>query len=613
MQLVSFYNTGSGETATIPANVSDYNTIKAFTGYDEEAIIKSNLSVEGDVRLSLFHARQTMGSFLSSNKFDGLLMAKVYFHTGFLSTNTSCIKIKLKDLDGVMADANGVKDQRFPPNFKVVVNFRPEKDIKKIEIVKSPSENLSLIFTTKAEHESNYSMMELSGNTTSNGSNEIPVTDDSSIPPKVPPRLKTNSSLEKSSRSPTPTSMKSTSQESCLRVEDLISPVVDLPPEIPSIKSNNKNSTKTAQILIDTNSSEVEEKVQRSGNLHVGQTLLSRKEGGDLVRPASDTLLLDLGSESNSMTRKDNSPIHHSHQQLDKNNAASNTGATVDTLLDILGDTSSTIPSDLFGTDATPSNSTLIGNTAGSIKASSSAAELFMMGDTGLNNPVADTNLLGDFGAFAGSPIITPSSQQPQIKNPLLNPSIKPTSTADELIDNFLSGLDVNQGGDTKASAHSNRPNYNSAFFAAPTKQQTCVPQMSSMKVAPGTFNDLLGGFTATSQATNETRTIGELKKKEEMKQMTPLEAKVFAWKDGKARNLRALLCSLDKILWEGSNWKQCGMHQLVTENDVNRMYKRACLAVHPDKNRGTENEELAILLQTELNDAWAEYKKELS
>ena len=94
---------------------------------------------------------------------------------------------------------------------------------------------------------------------------------------------------------------------------------------------------------------------------------------------------------------------------------------------------------------------------------------------------------------------------------------------------------------------------------------------------------------------------------------MTPLEAKVFAWKDGKSRNLRALLCSLDKIVWDGARWQQCGMHQLVTENDVNKMYKKAILAVHPDRQQGTENEELATLLQKELNDAWTEYKKDLS
>jgi cyclin G-associated kinase len=53
------------------------------------------------------------------------------------------------------------------------------------------------------------------------------------------------------------------------------------------------------------------------------------------------------------------------------------------------------------------------------------------------------------------------------------------------------------------------------------------------------------------------------MKKKEEMKLMDPNEAKVFAWKQGKSRNLRALLCSLDTIIWPDSRWASCGMHQV--------------------------------------------------
>ena len=84
------------------------------------------------------------------------------------------------------------------------------------------------------------------------------------------------------------------------------------------------------------------------------------------------------------------------------------------------------------------------------------------------------------------------------------------------------------------------------------------------------------------------------MKKAETMKTMTPEEAKVFAWKEGKSRNLRALLCSLHTVIWSGSRWNQCGMHQLVTVNDVGKMYKKAILAVHPDRQMGTPNEEMA-------------------
>ena len=47
------------------------------------------------------------------------------------------------------------------------------------------------------------------------------------------------------------------------------------------------------------------------------------------------------------------------------------------------------------------------------------------------------------------------------------------------------------------------------------------------------------------------------------MKQMDPETAAVFEWAHGKERNLRALLCSLHSVIWEGSRWAKCGMHQV--------------------------------------------------
>ena len=56
-------------------------------------------------------------------------------------------------------------------------------------------------------------------------------------------------------------------------------------------------------------------------------------------------------------------------------------------------------------------------------------------------------------------------------------------------------------------------------------------------------------------------------------------------WTEGKERNLRALLSSLHQVLWDGeARWKPIGMHQLVTADQVKKVYKRAVLSVHPDK-----------------------------
>ena len=617
--LIPYFDLGNGETATIPSNISDYNTIKSFTGYDEEAIIKSNVTVEGDVVLTIFHARQTLGSFLSSNKYEGHLIAKLYFHTGFLNANTSCIKVKLKDLDGVAADSAGIKDQRFPSNFKVVINFRPEKDIRKIEIVKSPSQSLGLIFASQAEHESNHSMMELSGSSASNGKPESPSEGNGSIP-KAPPRLKSNASFEKSSRSPTPNSMKSVSQESGLKIEDLISPVVDLPPESSLVEQISERPEKSIQRLVETDSFEGTDPLKHSKN-KVSENPPSINLKQNMTSEGTNALLLDLGFGPSSKNTDETVRSPHAviPNQAEQSSSIINDTSGMNTLLDISGSISSNSTSgpptnsdiDLFGSNFDSNHGATLLDNRSNIQTSNSGSDLFMM-----NNPSVDstpsTNLLGDFGDFAGPSVANASQPNINIPTPL-NPTSKPTTTADELVDNLLSGLDMNKQSSSKTQGPNIGPNYNSSFFTEKPKKQMFVPQMSNKKVASDTFNDLLGGFTATSSNVNENKTIGEMQKKEQMKQMTPTEAKVFAWKDGKSRNLRALLCSLDKILWEGAKWKQCGMHQLVTENDVTKMYKKAVLAVHPDRQLGTENEELATILQTELNDAWTEYKKDLS
>ena len=88
---------------------------------------------------------------------------------------------------------------------------------------------------------------------------------------------------------------------------------------------------------------------------------------------------------------------------------------------------------------------------------------------------------------------------------------------------------------------------------------------MSSKPASSATFDDLLNsqGFTSSSQQSQSNRPIGELRKAEEMKQMDPETAAVYEWAHGKERNLRALLCSLDSVIWEGSRWTKCGMHQV--------------------------------------------------
>lgn len=55
-------------------------------------------------------------------------------------------------------------------------------------------------------------------------------------------------------------------------------------------------------------------------------------------------------------------------------------------------------------------------------------------------------------------------------------------------------------------------------------------------------------------------------------------------WRAGKEGNLRALLASLENVLWEGAGWKKVGMSELILAGKVKVVYMRGIGKVHPDK-----------------------------
>lgn len=62
------------------------------------------------------------------------------------------------------------------------------------------------------------------------------------------------------------------------------------------------------------------------------------------------------------------------------------------------------------------------------------------------------------------------------------------------------------------------------------------------------------------------------------------VDATLIAWKGSKSDNLRALLGSLDTVLWPEAGWKKVGMQDLVMPNKVKIVYMKAIAKVHPDK-----------------------------
>lgn len=64
------------------------------------------------------------------------------------------------------------------------------------------------------------------------------------------------------------------------------------------------------------------------------------------------------------------------------------------------------------------------------------------------------------------------------------------------------------------------------------------------------------------------------------------LEPKLKAWGEehGKKKQLRALLCNLHTIMWEGSGWKPVSLADVLDDSKVKRVYFKASRVVHPDK-----------------------------
>ena len=62
------------------------------------------------------------------------------------------------------------------------------------------------------------------------------------------------------------------------------------------------------------------------------------------------------------------------------------------------------------------------------------------------------------------------------------------------------------------------------------------------------------------------------------------VDSRVKKWRLGKESNLRALLSTLQNVLWEGSGWKEIGMGELLMPGKVKVNYMKGIAKVHPDK-----------------------------
>ena len=102
------------------------------------------------------------------------------------------------------------------------------------------------------------------------------------------------------------------------------------------------------------------------------------------------------------------------------------------------------------------------------------------------------------------------------------------------------------------------------------------------------------------AQALEEARereTIEAMEKAERSELAQYLGPKLELWAKGKSDNLRALLSTLQDVLWEDCNWKEVSMMDLMNPSQVKKQYRKAMIIMHPDKvkQRGGTTEQIYI------------------
>ncbi|PWA45405.1 dnaJ domain-containing protein [Artemisia annua] len=91
------------------------------------------------------------------------------------------------------------------------------------------------------------------------------------------------------------------------------------------------------------------------------------------------------------------------------------------------------------------------------------------------------------------------------------------------------------------------------------------------------------------------------------------LEGDIKRWAVGKEGNLRALISSLQHVLWAGSGWQAISLTDLITSTAVKKAYFKATLFVHPDKvqQKGAEQKYIAEKVFELLKEAWNKFNAE--
>ena len=108
-------------------------------------------------------------------------------------------------------------------------------------------------------------------------------------------------------------------------------------------------------------------------------------------------------------------------------------------------------------------------------------------------------------------------------------------------------------------------------------------------KPTPSALNDLAPTSVQSAEAVTRLREANAAADKvddEKFKLADQVDARILKWRAGKEGNLRALLSSLETVLWADAGWKKVGMGDVLLPGKVKVVYMKGIAKVHPDKVR---------------------------
>ncbi|KAK0176030.1 hypothetical protein PV328_000209 [Microctonus aethiopoides] len=547
---------------------SEYDDMKLFDMMEGRAcLILGDAIVRGDVTIVVYHARQQLGRVI------GIKIASLQFHTGYIPLNESTLTFEKKDLD----DAPEVGGK-----FKIILNVMIGEDNMKSSRIPAPWE-------VEASNDqdimpdplfgSTLEMEETLENFRTTSQKESPVHRpvSESIVEREPLVEETPQPEE-----PLKQQQQPQQEEVVPNCEDEFAEADLLNLGMPSAAvntnpSNSQISASTAGLDIFSNP------VQNENDLVGGFATFSQSSPTENIKEKNNTTQNDLlfaNIQSSGNKGNVNNLLFGGNRTTEKEGN--------DFLFDPLGGSTSG-GNDLLGnwSSATQNTTNLKTPNEDNFPRNSSVPNFAAQ----TKDPFA--NLAGSLGAglntsWNGTPR---DSNTPQSASPA--PAGTPVHSSPRMHNKTNIQNDIGNNSDT------------SVFCNKPTAK------------SGDAFEDLLGSqgynfFSSRKTDKDSPKTINQMRKVEAAKTMDPDVLKVSEWKEGKKGNLRALLCSLHTVLWpEADRWQRYEMHQLVSPADVKKAYRKACLAVHPDKQAGTDNENIAKLIFMELNNAWSAFEND--